>query len=120
MENKWFLYTPNSWEFHKFDTQAELEDKAASILESVYLDGDSGWSEDAHHAVAGYGVFPDVCRFSSEIEDQLEAAKIYEVVEEILDRKENYSGEEGDEWPYHDDFDYIARFDIKLIEKETP
>lgn len=115
MGKTWFLYTPSSWDVHKFDSKEIMVEKAPDILEEVYFDGDSGWSEEVYYAVAGYGELPDVIKNSEEWEDAMKPMQTHKVVMEKLDDKKNYSGEDGDDWPYHDDFDYIASFYLEEI-----
>lgn len=112
----WFIYTPSSWDVHKFDSKEKMLENCADVLESVYLDGNSGWSDDVYCAVAGYGELPDMIKNSDEWEDAMKPMQTHKVAMEMLDEKENYSGEEDDEWPYCDDFDYIARFYLQEIE----
>jgi len=94
------------------------------ILRDEYLD--DYWSEEVYHAVAGFGNLPDTLnRYScdeeyEDIEDKIEAMKTHNVYEIILDEQKNYSGEDGDEWPYDSDWDYICNYDIKPITADKP
>src|SRR5277367_6613131 len=95
----WFLYTPEDWAVRKFSSQEDLEAKASGILQDVYLDGDSGWSDEVYCAVAGFGDLPDTIRDYCGWDERLVSMRKYEVTQEIIDKKENYSGIEEDEWP---------------------
>lgn len=122
MAEKWFIYVPAAPSVYTYETKEEMLAASSKVIEENYLDGDSGWSEEVHHVFGGFGDLKETPKrgvYWNEYEEHLEAMKTHVVHEEILDRKENYpqEGEDSEEWPYCDDFDYIASYD--LVEKKT-
>ncbi len=117
---KWFICVPVAPWVYPYDTKEEMLAGSSKIIEENYLDGDSGWSEEVHFAFAGFGEIEEKPIRSvdwHDYEERLKAMTTHVIKEEILDRKENYPQDEEDaeEWPYGDDFDYIASYD--LVEK---
>lgn len=114
MAKTWFLYTPNSREVHRFSNNEELEKQAQDIMRDVYLDNE--WSEEVFHCVAGYAFIPEDAPTGLEHE-WFEKFQTHEVIEVRTDEPANYSGEEGDEWPYNDDWAWIGFYDLEEIKK---
>lgn len=118
---KWFICVPAAPSVYIYDTKDEMISASSKIIEENYLDGDSGWSEEVHFAFGGCGAVTKTHvrgQDWNEYEEHLKTLMTHQIKETILDKKENYPQDEEDseEWPYGEDFDYIASYD--LVEKE--
>ncbi len=120
MAEKWFICVPAAPWVYPYDTKEEMLSDSDRVIKENYLDGDSGWSEEVHHAFAGYGEVKDKIISGAdwgEYEEYLETLTTHVIKEEIIDRVENYpkaadGEEEAEEWPYGADFDYVASSDL--------
>lgn len=122
MAEKWFICVPAAPSVYTYNTKEEMLAASAEVIKENYLDGDSGWSEEVHHAFAGFGYVKENPVFGlswNSYEEYLKTKMTHVIKEEIIDKKEDYpEAEEGaEEWPYSDDWDYIASYD--LVEKPT-
>lgn len=120
MAEKWFAYCPEAQEIKIYEDKEALEKDSLNYLSDNYLDGDSGWSDQVHYAFAGYGnVKPEIeWEDSEQYEKYLKTLRTHTVREEILDEQKNYPNEEGEEWPYSSDFDYIAGYFFTEIKQD--
>lgn len=114
---KWFICVPADPWVYTFDTKEEMNAASTKIIQDNYLDGDSGWSEEVHHVFAGYGDVRERPKLGgdwNEYEEYLKTLQTHTIHEEIIDKKENYPQDEenAEEWPYCDDFEYIASYDL--------
>lgn len=121
----WFIYCPEERKVHKFSSQEDMEFCASGIIQDVYLDGDSGWSDQLWHTICGYGDLPVKITDYDEWEDRLEAMKTHEIVEDVIDKRDNYchgkdfdENAEGETWSYGSDFEFIATYGIRKAEEE--
>lgn len=117
MSDKWFICVPAAPHVYTYDTKEEMLAASSNVIQENYLDGDSGWSEEVHFAFGGFGYVKESpvfgCAWNS-YEEYLKTKMTHIINEEIIDRKENYpqDDEDAEEWPYGDDFDYIASYDF--------
>ena len=118
MEKRWFIYDPAGTVVLWFDNKEEMEKAAPGFIRDNHLDDQ--WSEEVFHVVGGYGVLPDMPKRGDcweDFDDAVESCQTHKVSETVLDKAENYPDEDGEEWPYCSDWDYIATYDLEEITK---